>query len=287
MSVTYSQKNESTQKTSENAAASVLDYSTQSEGLQRKADMMHSRPIKSIYNSVAQMEKERATIKFEKNRANEWHRNMEIIESTSPYVFVHTSRNAKDTETNPIPVNNAAIVKSRNTGLFHLTNQVSINREKNKFQSNEEVNSHITLEGRYIRALLNIASNSSTSLKGLKKGSPVDANYDNLNFKFQSLIPDGDALKSEKSIIQWINETAAKAKNNVYKNSKFAESKKHPIELKNDAIDLIGKVEFRTASYANDLIKNLKAQAQDHAQERIVHYGGNPWGDPWTIPQAD
>jgi len=42
MSVTYSKKNESTQKTSENAAASVLDYSTQSEGLQRKADLANA-----------------------------------------------------------------------------------------------------------------------------------------------------------------------------------------------------------------------------------------------------
>lgn len=224
----------------------------------------------SHHMPVVQRE-ERQTTLYAKDGVN-WKKNMQIIDSTDPSDYVHLSRS---TTTDPQTIHEHAlpadIVPSGAAGKREkVETATDAAPHFNKANFTAANNTHITLEGRYMRVLRRLATDMFDDRAAIKGGPPVDAEFANLNFGDFDV--HGGEQVSPYSIQQWI-ENAADDTEDALRTNVAPELQDAVPEL----IDVANEVKDSTLNFANTLIASTPALNTLEQNNKLVHYGGAPW----------
>lgn len=252
---------------------SLANNSASVKQLKAYQDMADSHVSKSVQPVIQKAE--RQTTLFNKT-GKTWHKNMQIIDSDSPSDYVHLSRSAGITQSDKESFSDSAIPNdvdynegSDKRERVELATSTKPNFKKDSFTAANNV--HITLEGRYRRAMHKLSNEFVDDTIGIKKGAPVDGEFNNLNFG--DFITQADKKQlSNYSIQQWIENTADDAE--------YVLRAKTPIERKEDVPELLSKVDEvknSTLAFTNQLIAGTPALKSMEEKEHLVHYGGTPW----------
>ncbi len=252
---------------------SLANNSTSIKQVKAYQDMADSHISKSPQPIIQKVE--RQTTLFNKS-GKTWHKNMQIIDSDSPSDYVHLSRSAGIAQQDKESFSDSAIPGdveynegSDKRERVELATSSKPNFKKDSFTAANNV--HITLEGRYRRVMHKLSNEFVDDTMGIKKGAPVDGEFNNLNFG--DFITQADKKQvSNHSIQQWIENTADDAE--------YVLRAKTPLERKEDVPDLLSKVDEvknSTLAFANQLISGTPALKSMEDKENLVHYGGTPW----------
>lgn len=210
----------------------------------------------SIYNKVPQ--------------TNDYNKNMEIVDSTSPSVYVHLSRDAAGDGASVNIQQQPNFFNGRNEGnkRTQIEEGVDDNAHFDLAAYTVANNVHVTLEGRYALVMSQLA-NGVDNLDNVKIGPPVADGYANLNFG--SYAAHNNYTASDKSVYAYIDQYAEDAEEIVRNREETYDGQKEEL------VQQIDKVKDDTRAFTDYLIAS--SDLSDLTDADFVHYGGEPW-DP-------